>query len=190
MVVTRLLSLNFFSAALILRDCETMCMKYLNKEDLLYSFIYDKINGELIWKNPPKRMNRLIGARAGYLIKSPRNLKPYLRIKYQQKSYAVHRLIWFIEKNFLSYDKVIDHINGNTLDNRIENLREVTQRKNSQNSYKHRCDKLVGASYIKSKNLYQSSIQINNKDINLGYFNTELEAHQRYLKELKARGLT
>ena len=77
---------------------------------------------------------------------------------------------------------MVDHINGNSLDNRKSNLRIATNRENSQNQKKHRSGKLCGASYKKRDKKWYAQININKKYIHLGCFNTEHEAHQAYMK--------
>lgn len=63
---------------------------------------------------------------------------PYRRIKIKGAQFQVHRLIWIMHNGFIPVDKVIDHINREQLDNRIENLRCVTHRQNMLN--KEACD--------------------------------------------------
>jgi HNH endonuclease/AP2 domain len=75
--------------------------------------------------------------------------------------------------------KVVDHINGNGLDNRRENLRICTHVENMNNMHKKNCGKYSdfrGVSFHKPSNLWVSNIQVNNKRIHVGYFKTEEEA--------------
>ena len=105
----------------------------------------------------------------------------YCRVSFGYRDIAYHVLLWM-----LYYDKNIpegfelDHINGDRVDNRIENLRLVTHRKNQQNRIEHREGKIVGASWRKDLQKYHSTIRIKGKDVHLGYFNTEIEAHRAY----------
>jgi hypothetical protein len=62
----------------------------------------------------------------------------YIQMKVNGKMMLLHRLVyhfhypdWDIRDN--CQDNSIDHINGNKLDNRIENLRVVTHSQNKQN---------------------------------------------------------
>lgn len=69
-------------------------------------------------------------------------------------------------------DKVVDHINGNPLDNRKSNLRVVTQQQNMMNQ-KQRSNNnsgITGVSYCKRLNNWRSEICVNGKSIVLGYF--------------------
>lgn len=83
-------------------------------------------DGELYWKSTSKFSNRKIGERAGSLQKDF-----YRSIKYKKIKYQEHRVIFFMFNKYLP--EVIDHINGNPSDNRIENLRESTWGDNSKN---------------------------------------------------------
>jgi len=156
----------------------------LTKEFLLWLFYYDRENGKLYWKNhwAFNRAKALIGKEAGTV-----NLDGYLKITIDYKIYSIHTIIYFIENNI--WPPIVDHIDGDKLNNKITNLRSVTQRKNVQNLDKHRSGKLVGAIKIKGYDEWRSRIHVDGKQRHLGYFNTELEAHQRYVQELKARGL-
>ena len=87
---------------------------------------------------------------------------------------SVHQLVYYtfndVEK---TKDFVIDHINRDKSDNRLENLRLVTQRKNTQNREK----KFKGYVYNKKSRTYRSVTDINNKQIcliNIKEKNTEL----------------
>ena len=77
-----------------------------------------------------------------------------------------------------SDDKYVDHIDGNTMNNRKHNLREVTHQQNNMNKTNkgQGNNKRKGVSYRKDKGKWRAYIVLNNKHISLGSFNTEEEA--------------
>ena len=103
-----------------------------------------------------------------------------INIRFQMRMHS------FIIGNPL-YGFVIDHINGDGLDNRRSNLRIVSQRVNSQNRYYHRNgSKPVGVSFDKRRNLWESKIYVNGKKKFLGYFKSEEMASEKYQEYLKS----
>jgi hypothetical protein len=80
---------------------------------------------------------------------------------------------------------VTDHINRNTLDNRKENIRFISQRENTSNIDKTKTSsKYTGVCWDKSNKKWRSYIQINGKRIFLGSFLTEKQAHKAYQQSL------
>ena len=77
---------------------------------------------------------------------------------------------------------MVDHVNGNSLDNRKSNLRIVTNRENQQNRKTHRSGRMLGCCYHKSPKKWRARILVNGHSKHLGYFKTEHEAHQAYLE--------
>ena len=80
---------------------------------------------------------------------------------------------------------VIDHINDIKNDNRVENLKIVTTRQNSYKTKNNKSSVYKGVSWFKSKQKWFSRIYINGKVKCLGYYTSEIEAHQSYLNALK-----
>lgn len=104
------------------------------------------------------------------------------RISYGSSGYAVvtkdgvrtllHRLI------MKPKDEIVDHINGDRLDNRKENLRLVTNQQNQFNQHNdgRGSNPRKGVSYRKDRKKWRAYINIDEKQINLGMFLTEEEA--------------
>lgn len=104
---------------------------------------------------------------------------------------AVHALVAnaFIEKPIDYGEKiVIDHINGNTLDNRADNLRFVSQRFNLTDGYRKNRDKLTskysGVSYNKKEKKWVASIHYKKRTKRIGSFMSEIDAANAYQNEL------
>ena len=106
----------------------------------------------------------------------------YCDVGWGGKAYRVHRILYCLyhEVNVDS-NLMIDHINGDRLDNSKDNLRLVSNRENQQNQTKHREGKLQGASRQKSGK-FQARINIRGKNISLGLYDTQEEAHEIYLQ--------
>jgi len=104
----------------------------------------------------------------------------YVQVYVDGRNYLLHRLMYLFHKGYVP--KLIDHINNNKQDNRIENLREATYSQNQQNK-KINCTnkaKFKGAVFHPLKNKWQGRIHLNKKKISLGYYETAEEAHEAY----------
>ena len=116
-----------------------------------------------------------------------------------RKTRKIHQLVAeaFLNHNPCGYKLVVDHINNNSLDNRVDNLQIVTQR---ENAYKNQvfylsnykgvhisCKKYKSkkTGEIKKYKYISSQINIDGKIIRLGTFKTEEEAHIAYQKAVK-----
>ena len=97
-----------------------------------------------------------------------------------EKMRFMHREILHIQ------DKVdIDHINGNKLDNRKENLRVCSRSQNMANSKKHKnsTSKYKGVSWSRSKKRWRVTIMKNRKAYFLGLFDNPVDAATAYDKK-------
>lgn len=100
-------------------------------------------------------------------------------------SYYCHRLAWLIVTGVWPYG-VIDHINGNKLDFRFSNLRDVDLQTNAQNIFVapvKNADLPLGVFFNTRKiaRPYSANIRIDLKTKHLGYFDTVDEAHSAYM---------
>ncbi len=83
---------------------------------------------------------------------------------------------------------VVDHINGNGMDNSRANQRVCTQEENGHNSRPHgRSSRFKGVSYNEILNLWQAGICVNRLTKTIGYFDDETEAAKAYDREALRR---
>lgn len=101
----------------------------------------------------------------------------YLRARINNKSILLHKFI-IKQNNRLC----IDHANGNKYDNRKNNLRLCSHAENLRNQKKQENKTSIykGVCWNKAKNKWKSYIGFNSKLINIGYFDSEIDAAKSY----------
>lgn len=132
---------------------------------------YDKEEGKLYWKlNPHPLSKDKIGKECGDIYPNG-----YKRVGILGTKMLHHRIIYFLENGVCP--PILDHKDGNTLNNTISNLRACTislNMANSKNNGKYK------KGVYKQKNRYFAQIQYQGKHIKLGCFKSEDEAHEAY----------
>jgi len=137
-----------------------------HQKDLTYKFSY--LDGK-IFRNT-----------TGKEVKGRDDGGGYLRVKIFKERWQKHRIIW---KMLKGYDPdTIDHINGNKLDNRIENLRDIPNNLNAKNKkpYSNGISRFKGVYFHKEKGVFASQIGVNGSLIFLGSFTDEVDAAKAY----------
>ena len=140
-------------------------------EDLFY---YNKEDGFLYWKND-RGARKVKGKRVGWISTSKCRRTSYINLRVNGKMHKAHRVIWFM--NFGYWPESIDHIDGDGTNNKLENLREVSQLDNNKNKPlpKNNTSGKIGVSFINRFGKWKASISHEGKKITLGYF-TDLES--------------
>jgi len=103
----------------------------------------------------------------------------YKNIEINNKQYRQHRIVYFAfhqDWNINNPKLQIDHINRIKHDNRLENLRTVSNQENSFNR------NVKGYCFVKQHNKWRAYIMLNGKSKSK-YFNTEQEASDWYLEQ-------
>ena len=162
-----------FSQQQILKNDKCKKVNVWDNEFIVYAcgYVFKKQNGK--WK---------------LLNLNKKNNDGYIRIqltdkKKQKKMFLLHRIVYYafnqesFNINDSSMDNFIDHINGNPSDNRISNLRNVT---NQHNQFNNR--KAKGYTFNKNRNKYEVYINIDGKKKHLGLFKTKTGAKLKYLR--------
>lgn len=104
----------------------------------------------------------------------------YYHVELQGADYLLHRLIYIHQKGAIPTGLVIDHIDGDVINNRIENLQAITlERNNHKGNRKPRS--ISGYLGVKFEGKgYSAGISLDSQQIFLGYFSTVIEAANAY----------
>ena len=104
----------------------------------------------------------------------------------KRRFFCVHQLVAmaFLDHKINGHKIVVDHINNDKIDNRVENLQTITNRENVSKNQKNRSSEYIGVSYLKKTNNYVSHIYIDGELKVLGRYKNEIEAAYNYQLEL------
>lgn len=158
--------------------------KYPSQKYLKECFSYDGVT--LTWKKRPLHHfsrqasqsnfnTRFAGKEAGVLHLSKKS-NNYRLVGVDGPKYAVHVIIWVIL--YGEFEGTIDHINGNSADNRLDNLRAVSFRENHKNRKLPKSNKsgCMGIYFNKKYSKWIASIRIDGQALHLGSFCTKFDA--------------
>ncbi len=128
-----------------------------------------KVDDEDYQEVKKKKWHAIISANTYYANHS-------FRFNNKVKLIQMHRLILKAEPG-----QMIDHIDGDGLNNTKKNLRFVTNRENQRNSKVHREGQLLGTKKTASGR-FEGQIKVNGKNIHLGTHDTVEEAHAAFIR--------
>lgn len=136
----------------------------ITQEKLKELLDYDPETGIFTWKISKSRAVK--GCKAGYIGR-----RGYIIITIDKIKYPAHRLayIWMTGKN---PESIMDHINGNTGDNKWSNLRLANPSENSCNAARQRNNKsgVTGVSWSKELGKWRADVTKNGNRHYLGLF--------------------
>jgi len=138
--------------------------------------IYDPETGFFIRKFNKMGSKKFHGKVAGYKSKGS------ILIGVGGRAYFAHRLAWlYVYGEWPKND--IDHIDGNSLNNKLSNLRLATPSENLRNRGKQKNNKsgYKGVYFNTQKNKWQAKINVHNKAYHLGYYDSPQEAGESYI---------
>lgn len=127
-------------------------------------------DGELYWAVSRK------GVTKGAIASRINPTTGYRDTRLFRKVYQTHRLIFLLHHEYTP--QYVDHIDGNPLNNRIENLRPCTKSQNACNQKLRSNSKsgVRGVSWISRNSKWVARVGIEGKQLYLGLFDTIEEA--------------
>ena len=140
-------------------------------QDYLHT-LFDYKDGELYWK--VRLANCIqIDDKAGCL-----DTNGYYKIGIKRKFYGIHRLIFAMHYGY--FPRQIDHIDRNTKNNKIKNLRDVSHAQNQWNTLKNprNTSGYKNVIFRKDKQVWTCRFKVNGKHIMRGYCKTAEEANE------------
>lgn len=138
-------------------------------------FLYNKKDGTLLSKKSKNAPFKEVG----YFNSGKR----YLEVKIDYKHVKVHQIIWKMHYGEIPKGKIIDHIDGNKINNRIENLRLVTPSQNAihtKNLNRNNTSGYKGVVFDEKKRVYTMQIVFNGKQYRKRGFKTAEDAAISY----------
>ena len=161
------------------------------------------MNNEVeIWKDVPgyeglyqcSNLGRVKSIKRSLIMAQYLNIEGYYQLSLNnnkiQRLYKVHQLVAMCFLNHIpnGVKVVVDHIDHNGSNNNVNNLQLLTNRENSSKRIdkSKKSSKYTGVSFDKSRNKWQSKLQINRITVHLGRFDNEYDAHIAYQNKLKS----
>jgi len=155
-------------------------------EELKEFLDYNPDTGIITWKKAKQGIR--VGQVGGAINSDDR--KTRMQIYFNCICYMLHRVAYYIYHGVDPLEKQIDHIDGNPLNNKIDNLRLATNEENQRNRSisKNNTSGTTGVTWIKECQKWRAHI----KNINLGHFinkedaiQTRIEAEKKYFGEFR-----
>jgi len=147
-------------------------------------FDYDPQTGVIRWKRK-SGPRTVLGSVAGTI-----EAKGYRAISFRKKRYKAHRIAWLITHGKWPEGQ-IDHINRIRDDNRLCNLRDVSQEVNQWNTVARSNNKtgIKGVRWNARLSKYTADIRFGGRTVTLGVFTDAEHARMAYVTASKYRDL-
>lgn len=159
-------------------------MHPLSREYVIQRLRVNLATGRCVWRDATKHHRPLVGKEAGGKWTSE-NGTPYWLIRIDGNPYRRGYLIYLV-KHGRWPEPLLDHKNGNSLDDRASNLRCATRLQNSQNRKTGKPGRKLPMGVRDNHGKFQPRITIRGKQVCLGGFDTAREAELVYKRARRA----
>jgi hypothetical protein len=133
-------------------------------EEVNALFVYDPETGVLAYRNTGKEAGTIGG-------------HGYRRVSVSGANTSSHRVMWLLHTGSLPFD-MVDHIDGDKLNNKISNLRAVSRQDNGKNARRSKANKsgVTGVTWHKVADKWQAGVTHDGVRTQLGVYADWFEA--------------
>lgn len=179
--------------------------KHHKETDFSKFFYYDESSSSClrwrVWNGQTNVSRRDTGDVAGHIIKSSDGITLAYRVGVLRKEFKVHRIVAMLN-GLDCIGMVVDHLDGNPLNNKISNLRVVSQNQNTRNAAMRSDNKTgfsgVTISMLRNGPVYIARVKLNGTCWSKSYsvrkygllpsFTRACEWRNQKIKELNEQG--
>lgn len=132
--------------------------------------LFEYRDGKLYWRVKPRHKSVQVGDEAGVVTRG------YAAVKFDGRIHRVHRIIFAMHHGYAP--EYVDHANGDTQDNRIENLRPASASQNGHNRGFSRLNRsgVKGVCWNSRSSCWRARVTVDKKTYFVGLFDDALEA--------------
>lgn len=132
------------------------------------------------------KSNSKFSGRPAGCLKSKQGRHKYWVVRIFNRLYRAHRIVWSLHhREIIDSALTIDHVDGDTTNNHVDNLRKATHAQNSFNAAK-RSDNTIGFKGVFPRGKrWRAKATLRGKPVFFGTYDTPEEAHVAYVEGAK-----
>lgn len=175
---------NKYKDTIVNVRCPSLTSKVNDMEfDVFNEWFYidQSSSSGLRWKKQPNHCKPCVGKVAGSLLTKEQG-KQYWQIKLNYKVYKVHRIVYLLSHGYLNSELLVDHINGNGLDNSVQNLQLSNHLQNCFNAKRKTMSATGEQNVFEKSTFYKVAFYFNQKSYSTSFHFSDFQDKESAFK--------